>query len=445
MKTKEKKLSGLSRETVEAISRIKKEPKWMLEKRLQGLEWFYKKELPPWASIPQIELEKLTYYSKTSEKTEQKWEDVPQKIKQTFEKLGIPEIERKFLAGVGAQHESEVAYQNLKEEFEKQGVIFLSMDEAVQKHPEMVKKYFGSVVPASDNKFSALNTAFWSGGVFIYVPKDVEIEIPLQAYFWINAKKMGQFERTLIIADEESEVHYLEGCSSPIYSSNSLHAAVVELIVKKNAKLNYTTIQNWSQNVYNFVTKRAHAYENAIVDWTDANLGSKITMKYPTVHLLEKGAKANILSLSFANKNQRQETGGKAIHSAPDTCSRIVSKSVSKNNGYTSYRGLVEIAKGATNAVSNVKCDALLLDKNSRSDTYPAMKIEEKNSATSHEAYTGKISEEQLFYLQTRGFSEEEATTLIVLGFVSEVINKLPIEYALELTNLIKMETTGEI
>ena len=437
---------GLSEAIVKEISAVKEEPEWMLKKRLEGLKWFEKKSLPTWGGdLTRIEFDNLTYYLKPTGKNSQSWNEVPDNIKKTFEKLGIPEAERKFLAGVTAQYESETIYHKLKKTLEEQGVVFLSTDDAVKQHPEIMKKYFGTVIPASDNKFAALNTACWSGGSFIYIPKNVKVDIPLQAYFRINTKNFGQFERTLIIADEGSQVHYIEGCSAPIYSTDSLHAAVVELIALKNAKIRYTTIQNWSPNVYNLVTKRAHAHENAIVEWVDANLGSKLTMKYPAVYLLGKNSKADILSIAFAGKSQHQDAGGKAVHLAPDTTSRIISKSISKDGGRTSYRGLLHIAKGATNSTSSVKCDALILDPLSRSDTYPTMKVNEEDSTISHEAYVGKIGEEQLFYLKSRGLSETEATALIVLGFIADITKELPMEYALELNNLIKLEMEGAV
>ncbi len=441
-----KKDSGLTEEVVREISKIKNEPQWMLEKRLKALEWFFKKSMPTWgADLSKINFDEITYYLKPSEKEERSWEDVPDSIKKTFDRLGIPEAEKKFLGGVGAQYESEVVYHKLRENLSEQGVVFLSMDEALHKYPEVVKQYFGTVVPAADNKFAALNTACWSGGSFIYVPKNVKVEVPLQAYFRINSKNFGQFERTLIIADEGAEVQYSEGCSAPVYSTDSLHAAVVELIALKNSKLRYTTIQNWSSNVYNLVTKRAHAYENATVEWIDLNLGSKATMKYPSVFLLEPRSKADILSIAFAGKEQHQDAGGKAIHLAPETTSRIISKSICKDGGRTSYRGLIEIIKGATNTASSVRCDALILDEKSRSDTYPTMKINEEDSTTSHEAYVGKIGEEQLFYLRSRGLSESEATAMIVLGFIADVTKELPMEYAIELNNLIRLEMEGAV
>ncbi len=437
---------GLSEEVVREISRIKNEPQWMLEKRLQGLQWFLKKPLPTWGpDLSGINFSEMTYYLKPTDQEGRTWEEVPENIKKTFDRLGIPEAERKFLGGVGAMYDSEVVYHKLKKELEEQGVVFLGMDDALQQHPEIVKKYFGTVVPAADNKFAALNTATWSGGSFIYIPKNVKVEIPLQAYFRINTKSFGQFERTLIIVDEGSEVSYVEGCSAPIYSTDSLHAAVVELIALKNAKLRYTTIQNWSPNVYNLVTKRGHAYENAVIEWIDFNIGSKVTQKYPSVFMLEPRAKADILSIAFAGKGQHLDAGGKVIHLAPNTTSRIISKSISKDNGRTSYRGLVHIAKGAVNSTNSVKCDALILDEQARSDTYPTMEINEEESTTSHEAYVGKIGEEQLFYLKSRGLNESEASAMIVLGFIADVTKELPMEYAIELNNLIKLEMEGAV
>lgn len=435
---------GLSKDIVLEMCKMKNEPEYMVEIRLKALDVFFAKPMPAWGgNLSEIDFNKITYYIKPSEKMEHSWEEVPDNIRKTFERLGIPEAERKFLGGVGAQYESESVYHKLREDLAAQGVIFTDMSEAVKKYPELVKKYFGTVVPMGDNKFAALNTAVWSGGSFIYIPKGVRVTVPLQAYFRINAQNVGQFERTLIIADEGAEVNYVEGCTAPTYSTNSLHAAVVEVIAEKNAKIRYTTIQNWSSNVYNLVTKRAIAKENAVVEWIDGNLGSKLTMKYPSVYLVGKNAKADILSVAYAGKGQHQDAGGKVVHLASNTTSRIISKSISKDGGRSSYRGLVRVAKGATNATNTVRCDALLLDEQSRSDTYPTMQIEEDDATMSHEAYVGKIGEEQLFYLMSRGLSEQEAMAMIVLGFIAEFTKELPMEYAIELNKLVRLEMEG--
>ena len=437
---------GLSKEVIEEISRLKDEPKWMLDFRLRSYDIFMKKQMPNWgADLSTIDFNNIYYYAKASEKTEKDWDSVPQEVKATFDKLGIPEAEKKFLAGVGAQYESEVVYHNLREDLAKKGVIFLDTDTALKEHPEIFKKYFGKVIPPEDNKFSALNSAVWSGGSFIYVPKGVKVDLPLQAYFRINKENIGQFERTLIIADEGAEVHYIEGCTAPVYSSESLHSAVVELIAMKNAKLRYTTIQNWSNDVYNLVTKRAYAYEGARIEWIDGNIGSRVTMKYPGVYLLGKNAHGETLSIAFAGKNQHQDTGAKMVHLAPNTTSRITSKSVSKNNGRTTYRGLLHVAKGATNVKASVRCDALLLDDTSKTDTYPYMEINQEDATITHEATVGKIGDEQIFYLMTRGFTEEEALTLIVNGFIEPFTKELPMEYAVELNRLIKLEMDGSV
>ncbi len=437
---------GLSEETVRKISEIKKEPEWMLNIRLNALKIFLSKPMPTWGpDLSKINFDNIIYYLKSNEKTEDNWENVPEEIKRTFERLGVPEAERKFLAGSGAQFESQSVYHKLREDLARQGVIFCDMDTAVKEYPEIVKKHFGKIVPAGDNKFSALNTAVWSGGSFIFVPKGVKVTAPLQAYFRINAKNMGQFERTLIIADDAAEVTYLEGCTSTSYSSESLHAAVVELISNKNSKIRYTTIQNWSSNVYNLVTKRAFAYENSTVEWIDGNLGSMITQKYPSVYLMGENAKADILSVAYAGKNQQQDAGGKAVHLAKNTTSRIISKSVSKDGGRSSYRGLLRIGKNAKNVKATVRCDALLLDDISRSDTYPTMQIEENDATITHEATVGKIGEDQLFYLVSRGLTETEAMSMVVLGFISEFTKELPMEYAIELNKLIRLEMEDSI
>jgi Fe-S cluster assembly protein SufB len=437
---------GLSKEVVEEISRMKGEPQWMLDFRLRSYEIFMKKPMPNWGgSLGQIDFNNIYYYAKASEKTEKDWDNVPAEVKATFDKLGIPEAEKKFLAGVGAQYESEVVYHSLREDLAKQGVLFLDTDTALKEHPEVFKKYFGKIIPPEDNKFAALNSAVWSGGSFIYVPKGIKVDLPLQAYFRINKENIGQFERTLIIADEGAEVHYIEGCTAPVYSSESLHSAVVELIAMKGAKLRYTTIQNWSNDVYNLVTKRAYAYEGARVEWIDGNIGSKLTMKYPGIYLLGQRAHGETLSIAFAGKNQHQDTGAKMIHLGPNTTSRITSKSVSKNNGRTTYRGLLHVAKGATNVKASVRCDALLLDDISKTDTYPYMEINQEDATVTHEATVGKIGDEQIFYLMTRGFTEEEALTLIVNGFIEPFTKELPMEYAVELNRLIKMEMDGSV
>ena len=437
---------GLSKEVVESISKMKDEPQWMLDFRLRAYETFMKKPMPQWGGdLNKIDFQNIYYYAKASEKTEKSWEDVPEDVKNTFDKLGIPEAEKKFLAGVGAQYESEVVYHNLREDLEKQGVLFLDTDSALKEQPEIFKKYFGKIIPPEDNKFAALNSAVWSGGSFIYIPPGVKVDMPLQAYFRINAENIGQFERTLIVADEGSEVHYIEGCTAPVYSSESLHSAVVELVAHKDAHLRYTTIQNWSNDVYNLVTKRAYAYEGAKVEWIDGNIGSKLTMKYPGVYLMGERAYGETLSIAFAGKNQHQDTGAKMVHLAPNTTSKITSKSVSRLNGRSTYRGLLTVAKGATNVKSSVRCDALLLDDTSKTDTYPYMEINQEDATITHEATVGKIGDEQIFYLMTRGFSEEEALTLIVNGFMEPFTKELPMEYAVELNRLIKLEMDGSV
>jgi Fe-S cluster assembly protein SufB len=437
---------GLTRGTIEEISRIKNEPEWMLDFRLRSYDIFMKKPMPVWGGdLSKINFQNIFYYTKASEKQSKSWDDVPDSVRKTFDKLGIPEAEKKFLAGVGAQYESETVYHNLREDLSKQGVIFSDTDTAVKEHPDILKKYFGKVIPPEDNKFAALNSAVWSGGSFIYVPPNVKIELPLQAYFRINAENIGQFERTLIIADEGSEVHYIEGCTAPVYTTESLHSAVVELIAKKDAKIRYTTIQNWSKDVYNLVTKRAYAYENARVEWIDGNIGSKLTMKYPGVYMLGRNAHAEVVSIAFAGSDQHQDAGAKAVHLAPDTTSRITSKSVSKQSGRTTYRGLLHVAKGATGVKSNVRCDALLLDETSRTDTYPYVEVNEDDATISHEASVGKIGEDQIFYLMSRGFSESDALSLIVGGFIEPFTKELPMEYAVELNRLVKLEMEDSV
>lgn len=437
---------GLSRETVVSISKMKNEPQWMLDFRLRSYDIFMKKPMPNWGGdLGKIDFQNIYYYAKASEKTEKNWDDVPEDVKRTFDKLGIPEAEKKFLAGVGAQYESEVVYHNLREDLQKKGVIFLDTDTALKEQPEIFKKYFGKIIPPEDNKFAALNSAVWSGGSFIYIPPGVKVDMPLQAYFRINAENIGQFERTLIIVDEGAECHYIEGCTAPVYSSESLHSAVVELVAHKDAKLRYTTIQNWSNDVYNLVTKRAYAYEGATVEWIDGNIGSKLTMKYPGVYLLGERAHGETLSIAFAGKNQHQDTGAKMVHLAPNTTSKITSKSVSRLNGRSTYRGLLHVAKGATNVKASVRCDALLLDDTSKTDTYPYMEINQDDATITHEATVGKIGDEQIFYLMSRGFTEEEALTLIVNGFMEPFTKELPMEYAVELNRLIKLEMDGSV
>src|SRR5438477_12712122 len=437
---------GLTREAVESISEHKNEPDWMRKFRLKSLEYFQARPLPEWGGdLSHIDFDNIYYYIKPTEKQAQSWEDLPPDIKNTRDRRGIPEAERKFLAGVGAQYESEGVHHKLQEKLESQGVIFLDMDSGLREHEELVKQYFGTIIPQNDNKFAALNSAVWSGGSFIYVPPGVSIEMPLQAYFRINAENMGQFERTLIIVDEGAYVHYVEGCTAPIYSTDSLHSAVVEIIVKKDARCRYTTIQNWSNNVYNLVTKRAVAYEGATMEWVDGNLGSKLTMKYPSISLLGERAHGEVLSIAFAGLGQHQDAGGKVVHLHPDTTSVITSKSTSKNGGRAGYRGLLQVAKGAKNANSKVACDALILDEDSRSDTYPYIKIDEDEVDIGHEATVSKIGEEQLFYLMSRGLSETEASAMIVSGFVEPITKELPLEYAVEMNRLIQLQMEGSV
>jgi Fe-S cluster assembly protein SufB len=437
---------GLTPQVVEAISAHKNEPDWMRKFRLKSLEYFRARPLPTWGGdVSRIDFDSIYYYIKPTEKQANSWEDLPPDIKNTWDRLGIPEAERKFLAGVGAQYESEVVYHKLQEQLEAQGVIFLDMDGGLREHEDLVKEYFGKVIPQNDNKFAALNSAVWSGGSFIYVPPGVSVEMPLQAYFRINAENMGQFERTLIIVDEGAYVHYVEGCTAPIYTTDSLHSAVVEIVVKPGARCRYTTIQNWSTNVYNLVTKRAVAYDNATMEWVDGNLGSKLTMKYPAIWLLGEGAHGEVLSIAFAGDGQHQDAGGKAVHVAPNTSSVITSKSISKNGGRAGYRGLLEVAKGAKRAKSKVVCDALILDEDSRSDTYPYIKIDEDEVDIGHEATVSKIGEEQLFYLMSRGLSEAEASAMVVSGFVEPITKELPLEYAVEMNRLIQLQMEGSV
>jgi len=437
---------GLSEDVVREISAIKKEPSWMLDFRLKSLKVFWEKSMPKWgAELGTIDFQDIFYYMKSTEGQVKDWNQLPEGIKSTFDRLGIPEAERNFLAGAGAQFDSETVYHKIREDLEQIGVIFTDMDTALKEHPNTVKKYFGTVIPYNDNKFAALNSAVWSGGSFVHIPKGVKVDMPLQAYFRINAKNMGQFERTLIIAEPESFGHYVEGCTAPVYASDSLHAAVVEVIAQENSRIRYTTIQNWSNNVYNLVTKRAFAYRNSTVEWIDGNLGSKITMKYPAVYLLEEGAKADILSIAFAGKGQHQDAGAKAVHMAPNTTSTIISKSISKGGGRTTYRGLINVAENAINSKSHIKCDALILDNESASDTVPYMEINNKNVNIGHEATTGKISDDQVFYLMSRGLSDQQAMTMIVSGFIEPFVKELPLEYAIELNRLIQMEMEGSV
>ncbi|HEY0189064.1 MAG TPA: Fe-S cluster assembly protein SufB [Cellulomonas sp.] len=438
---------GINPEVVADISRLKNEPEWMLEFRLKALDIFGRKPMPNWGSdLSGIDFENIKYFVRSTEKQAATWDDLPADIKNTYDKLGIPEAEKqRLVSGVAAQYESEVVYHQINEELEKQGVIFMDTDTGLKEHPELFREYFGSVIASGDNKFSALNSAVWSGGSFIYVPKGVHVEIPLQAYFWINTENMGQFERTLIIVDEGAYVHYVEGCTAPIYSSDSLHSAVVEIIVKKGGRCRYTTIQNWSNNVYNLVTKRATAAEGATMEWVDGNIGSKVTMKYPAIYLLGEHARGETLSIAFAGEGQHQDAGCKMVHAAPHTSSSIVSKSVARGGGRTSYRGLVQVLEGASHSASNVLCDALLVDQISRSDTYPYVDVREDDVSMGHEATVSRVSEDQLFYLRSRGMTETEAMAMIVRGFVEPIARELPMEYALELNRLIELQMEGAV
>jgi Fe-S cluster assembly protein SufB len=424
---------------------MKNEPAWMLEFRLKSLEIFQSKPMPKWGGRIGIDFQDIYYYLKPTDHQGKTWDDVPQEIKDTFDKLGIPEAEKKFLAGVKAQFESEVVYGSLKEELGNQGVIFTDTDSAVREHPDLVRKYFSKVISPDDNKFAALNSAVWSGGSFIYVPPGVKIEFPLQAYFRINAESMGQFERTLIICDEGSSIHYVEGCTAPMYSTESLHSAVVEIICKRGSRCRYSTIQNWANNIYNLVTKRAMAYRDATMEWVDGNLGSRLTMKYPAVYLMEPGARGEILSIAFAGQGQHQDTGAKLVHCAPNTTGQIISKSISMHGGRSSYRGLVRVEKGAKNAKCKVVCDALILDPQSRSDTYPYIEIAEQDVTVGHEASVSRIGEEQLFYLTSRGLTEAEASAMIVNGFIEPLVKELPMEYAVEMNRLIQLQMEGSV
>ena len=436
---------GLDAEIVNQISEMKNEPGWMRDFRLHALEVFNAKPMPRWGGKIDLDFQDIFYYIKPSDRQGRSWDEVPDEIKKTFDRLGIPEAEKKFLAGVKAQFESEVVYGSLREELSKQGVIFTDTDSAVREYPDLVRKYFSKIIPTTDNKFAALNSAVWSGGSFIYVPKGVKIDFPLQAYFRINAENMGQFERTLIIVDEGAQVHYVEGCTAPMYSTESLHSAVVEIVVHKHARCRYTTIQNWANNIYNLVTKRAMAYEGATMEWIDGNLGSRLTMKYPAVYMMEPGARGEILSIAFASAGQHQDAGAKLVHAAPNTSGRIISKSISKNGGRASYRGLVKVEPGAKKSKSNVVCDALILDPRSRSDTYPYIEIDEQDVSVGHEASVSRIGEEQLFYLMSRGLSEAEASTMIVSGFIEPLVKELPMEYAVEMNRLIELQMEGSV
>jgi Fe-S cluster assembly protein SufB len=438
---------GLNESVVRGISGLKNEPAWMLELRLKGLRLFDKKPMPTWgADISAIDFDNIKYFVRSTEKQAATWDDLPDDIKNTYDKLGIPEAEKqRLVSGVAAQYESEVVYHSIREDLEEQGVLFLDTDTALREHPELFQEYFATVIPVGDNKFAALNSAVWSGGSFIYVPKGVHVDIPLQAYFRINTENMGQFERTLIIADEGSYVHYVEGCTAPIYSSDSLHSAVVEIIVKKNARVRYTTIQNWSNNVYNLVTKRATCEAGATMEWIDGNIGSKVTMKYPAVYLMGEGARGETLSIAFAGAGQHQDAGAKMVHAAPNTSSSILSKSVARGGGRTSYRGLLQVNEGAHGSASTVKCDALLVDQISRSDTYPYVDVREDDVTLGHEATVSKLSDDQLFYFMSRGMEEDEAMAMIVRGFVEPIARELPMEYALELNRLIELQMEGAV
>jgi Fe-S cluster assembly protein SufB len=437
---------GLNEEVVRQISAMKKEPEWMLEFRLKALDHFQSRLMPTWgADLSDLNLDEIFFYVKPTDSEGRTWEDVPETIKNTFDKLGLPEAEQKYLAGVGAQYESEMIYHNVNQGLKDQGVIFLSIEEGLRQHPDIFKEYFSKVIPIQDNKFAALNSAVWSGGSFVYIPPNTKVDLPLQAYFRLNSANIGQFERSLIIADEGAQVHYVEGCTAPTYSTNSFHSGVIEIVVKKNARVRYTTIQNWSSNVYNLVTQRAKVFENATMEWVDANLGSKTTMKYPSCFLMEPGAHGEILSVAFAGPGQHQDAGGKAIHFAPNTSSKITSKSISRGNGRSSYRGLLKILPGAEGSKSNVVCDALLLDPESRSDTYPYIDVQAQDVSLGHEATVSKVGEEQLFYLMSRGMSQEEATTMVVSGFIEPLVKELPMEYAVEMNRLIQLQMIGSV
>jgi Fe-S cluster assembly protein SufB len=437
---------GLNEEVVRQISAMKGEPEWMLNFRLKALKHFQQRPIPTWgADLSDLDLDDIYYYVKPTDKEGRTWDEVPETIKNTFDKLGIPEAEQKYLAGVGAQYDSEMIYHNVQEELKEQGVIFMSIEDGLRNHPDLFREYFSTVIPIEDNKFAALNSAVWSGGSFVYVPKGVTVKLPLQAYFRLNVASIGQFERSLIIAEEGAQVHYVEGCTAPLYSTNSFHSGVIEIVVKKNARVRYTTIQNWSGNVYNLVTQRAKVYENGTMEWVDANLGSKVTMKYPSCYLMEPGAHGEILSVAFAGPDQHQDAGGKALHFAPNTSSKITSKSISRGNGRCSYRGLLKVFPEAEGAKSNVVCDALLLNRDSRSDTYPYIEVDAEDVTLGHEATVSKVGEEQLFYLMSRGLSEEEATTMVVSGFIEPLVKELPMEYAVEMNRLIQLQMIGSV
>ena len=439
---------GLSEKVVRQISAHKDEPEWMLEYRLKALEVYESKPMPTWGgdlSTLEATLDDIYFYVRPQDRMERSWDDVPDEIKDTFEKLGIPEAEREVLAGVGAQYESEMVYHSLRKEWEDKGVIFDSIEDGLKNHPEIFREHFGTIIPTHDNKFAAMNSAVWSGGSFVYIPAGVTLETPLQAYFRVNQEQMGQFERTLIIVEEGANAHYIEGCTAPVYSTESFHSGVIEIVVKKNARFRYTTIQNWSNNMYNLVTQRAMVHEGGHMEWLDGNLGSKLTMKYPSCYLVGEGAHGEILSIAYSGNGQHQDTGGKVIHAAPRTTSSIVSKSISKGTGRSTYRGLLKVHKGAHHARSNVECDALLIDETSRTDTYPYIEIEEDNANVGHEASVSKIGEEQLFYLMSRGISEEEAMAMIVRGFIEPIAKELPLEYAVELNRLIELEMEGSV
>ena len=437
---------GLDETVVRQISAMKREPDWMLEFRLKALRHFQSRPIPTWgADLSELDLDDIYYYVKPTEDEGRTWDDVPETIKNTFDKLGIPEAEQKFLSGVGAQYDSEMIYHNVQENLEKQGVIFLSIEEGLRQHPDIFREYFSTVIPIQDNKFAALNSAVWSGGSFVYIPPGVKVDLPLQAYFRLNVANIGQFERSLIIADEGTQVHYVEGCTAPLYSTNSFHSGVIEIVVKKNARVRYTTIQNWSSNVYNLVTQRAKVYQNGTMEWVDANLGSKVTMKYPSCLLMEPGAHGEILSVAFAGPGQHQDAGGKVLHLAPNTSSKITSKSISRGNGRSSYRGLLKVLPVAEGSKSNVVCDALLLDPQSRSDTYPYIEVDAQDVSLGHEATVSKVGEDQLFYLMSRGLTKEEATTMVVSGFIEPLVKELPMEYAVEMNRLIQLQMVGSV
>ncbi len=437
---------GLNRRVVEQISSMKGEPQWMLDFRLKALEHHLRRPVPTWgADLSSLDLDDIYYYVKPTSGQEHSWDDVPESIKNTFNRLGIPEAEQKFLAGVGAQYESEMVYHSIQKHLEEKGVVFLSIEDGLRNYPDLFREYFGTVVPIEDNKFSAINSAAWSGGSFVYVPPNVKVEMPLQAYFRLNIAQMGQFERSLIILDEGAQLHYVEGCTAPQYTTNSFHSGVIEIIVKRGARMRYTTIQNWSKNVFNLVTQRSVVHEDATMEWVDANMGSKVTMKYPSCYLVGKGAHGEILSMAFAGEGQLQDAGGKMLHMAPYTSSKITSKSISKDGGRASYRGLLKVQKGAVGVRSNVVCDALLLDPQSKTDTYPTIEIEEQDVNIGHEASVSKVGEEQLFYLMSRGLSAEDATTMVVSGFIEPLVKELPMEYAVEMNRLIHLQMEGSV